>query len=315
MAVNVTVRDIVDFPGGTPKTVTVDIIQIVPVAGSPLEGDEIWVSSTTTAATASGGGSIESIFKNVMKRGWIRSSGLITGNIDIISDDRMVVAIDEAIGAGIEFSLTTGSNILPGDIAADIESKIKNEATIGGGGSKLGNLSYLNAQVRFVNNKFEIESGTVAESFTGSGRSSVVVGPPVIFGQDIRATLGFDITTDSQTLASRGIIETDLTLAYTSGDTLVVRSTAGLSDGDAFVVTDGTNEDIATISGVVSASVVQFTAVSGAGEGLANLYGLGSLLKKLHQVDVADPVSAVTTIDELYRFSIDSMVNQIDFSS
>ena len=231
MAVNVTVRDIVSFPGGTPKTVTVDIIQIVPVAGQPLEGDEIWVSSTTTAATASGGGSIESIFKNVMKRGWIRSSGLITGNIDIISGDRIVIAIDEAIGSGVEIELTTGSNILPGDIASDIESLIQAQATIGGGGSKTGNLSYLNAQVRFVNNKFEIESGTVSESFTGSGRSSVAVGAPAL-GQDIRATLGFDITTDSLTLASRNIIETDLTSAYNSGDTLTVRSTAGLSSGD-----------------------------------------------------------------------------------
>lgn len=314
MAVNVTVRDIVSFPGGTPKTVTVDIIQIVPVAGQPLEGDEIWVSSTTTAATASGGGSIESIFKNVMKRGWIRSSGLITGNIDIISGDRIVIAIDEAIGSGVEIELTTGSNILPGDIASDIESLIQAQATIGGGGSKTGNLSYLNAQVRFVNNKFEIESGTVSESFTGSGRSSVAVGAPAL-GQDIRATLGFDITTDSLTLASRNIIETDLTSAYNSGDTLTVRSTAGLSSGDAFVVTDGSNDNIATISGVVSASVLRFTSVSGAGDGLANIYATGALLKKLHEVDVADPVSAVTTVDELYRFAIDSMVNQIDFSS
>ena len=314
MAVNVTVRDIVNFPGGTPKTVTVDIIQIVPVAGQPLEGDEIWVSSTTTAATASGGGSIESIFKNQMKRGWIRSSGLTTGNINIISGDRIVIAIDEAIGAGIEIELTAGDNILPGDIASDIESLIQGQATIGGGGDKIGNLSYLNAQVRFVNNKFEIESGTVSESFTGSARSAVVVGAPAL-GQDIRATLGFDITTDSLTLASRSIIETDLTVAYDTGDTLTVRSTAGLSSGDAFVVTDGTNDNIATISGVVSASVLRFTAVSGAGDGLANIYATGALLKKLHEVDVADPVSAITTVDELYRFSIDSVVNQLDFSS
>jgi len=314
VAVNVTVRDIVNFPGGTPKTVTVDIIQIVPVAGQPLEGDEIWVSSTTTAATASGGGSIESIFKNQMKRGWIRSSGLTTGNINIISGDRIVIAIDEAIGAGIEIELTAGDNILPGDIASDIESLIQGQATIGGGGDKIGNLSYLNAQVRFVNNKFEIESGTVSESFTGSARSAVVVGAPAL-GQDIRATLGFDITTDSLTLASRSIIETDLTVAYDTGDTLTVRSTAGLSSGDAFVVTDGTNDNIATISGVVSASVLRFTAVSGAGDGLANIYATGALLKKLHEVDVADPVSAITTVDELYRFSIDSVVNQLDFSS
>ncbi|KKM26853.1 hypothetical protein LCGC14_1580520, partial [marine sediment metagenome] len=59
MAVNVTLRDIVNFPGGTAKTVTLDITQIVPVQGDPLEGDEIWVTSAVTTATASGGGSIE----------------------------------------------------------------------------------------------------------------------------------------------------------------------------------------------------------------------------------------------------------------
>ena len=102
MAVNVTVRDIVNYPGGTPKTVTVDVIQIVPVAGSPLEGDEIWVSSATTSATASGSAAIESIFKNEMKRGWLRSSGLITGNIDIPATAKMKVAIDEVIGNGVD---------------------------------------------------------------------------------------------------------------------------------------------------------------------------------------------------------------------
>lgn len=314
MAVNVTVRDIVDFPGGTPKTVTVDIIQIVPVAGRPLEGDEIWVSSTTTAATASGGGSIQSIFKNEMKRGWIRSSGLITGNINIPASARMVVAIDEDIGTGVEIQLTEGNNLLAGDIAEDIETKLNAQAVVGGGGSKVGNLSYLNAQVRFVNNKFEIESGSVSDTFTGTGRSSVLVGAPAL-GTDIRDALGLDITTDSQTLASRSIIETDLTAPYTSGMELTVRSTAGLTAGDAFVVTDGTYENIATISGIINASTLHFTAVSGLGEGLANQYATGALLKKLHQVDTPDPVSAVTTVDELYRFAIDSMVNQIDFSS
>lgn len=70
MALNVTVRDIINFPGGTPKTVTLDIIQIVPSAGNP-EGDEIWVTSSTTTATASGTTAIQNMFKNEMKRGFI----------------------------------------------------------------------------------------------------------------------------------------------------------------------------------------------------------------------------------------------------
>lgn len=314
MAVNVTVRDIVNFPGGTAKTVTVDVIQVVPVAGQPLEGDEIWVTSTTTAATASGAAAIEDIFKNKMKRGYLRSSGLITGNIDIPSVARFKVAIDEDISSALEITLSEGSNILPNDVAQNIEDSIQGAATIQGGGAKEGNLSYLNAQVRFTNNKFEIESGTVAESFTGTGRSAVVIDAPDS-GFDIRATLGLDITTFSQDLASREIIETDLTANYTSGDTLTVRSTAGLSDGDALEVLDGTNSVIALLSGTISSSQLRFVSVSGAGFGLANTFSSGALLRKLHQVDVVDPVSAITTVDELYRFAIDSMVNQIDFSA
>lgn len=313
MAVNVTVRDIVNFPGGTPKTVTVDIAQIVPVGGSP-EGDEIWITSAVTTATASGGGSIQSIFKNEMRRGFIRSSGLVTGLLTIPSNARMKVAIDEAIGSGVDIELTQGNNLLPEDVAQDMETQIRNEAVIGGGGGKIGNLSYLNAQVRFVNGKFSIESGTVSDRFTGTGRSSVAIAAPDL-GTDIRATLGFDITTSSETLANRQIVETDLTSAYSSGDLLTVRSTAGLSAGDAFTITDGTNTSLALVSGTESASVLRFTSVSGAGFGLDNAYGTGALFKKLHEVDDPNPVSAIQTIDALYRFQIDSIVNQIDFSA
>jgi len=314
VAVNVTVRDIVNFPGGTAKTVTVDIVQVVPAGGSP-EGDEIWITSTTTVATASGALAIEDIFKNEMKRGFIRSSGLIPGNIfNIPANAKMVVAIDELIGAGVEIELTEGNNILGTDVAQDIESQLQAEAVIGGGGAKIGNLSWLNAQVRFVDNRFQIESGNVSDTFTGTGRSSVLLGAPNIIFVDIRAALGFDIVTASIDLATRQIVETDLTVDYSTGDTLTVRSTAGLTDGDAFEILDATNSDIGLVSGTESSSVFRFTAVSGAGLGIANVYSTGAMVRKLHTVDQSDPVSATTTIDQLYRSSIDSTVNQIDFS-
>jgi len=112
VAVNVTVRDIVNFPGGTAKTVTLDITQIVPVTGDPLEGDEIWVTSATTTATASGGGSIENIFKNQMKRGYIESSGLAGNIFNIPALAKMKVAIDENIGQGVDIQLTEANNVL-----------------------------------------------------------------------------------------------------------------------------------------------------------------------------------------------------------
>ena len=314
MAVNVTVRDIVNFPGGTAKTITLDITQIVPVGGDPLEGDEIWVTSAVTTATASGGGSIENIFKNQMKRGYIESSGLAGSVFNIPASAQMKIAIDEA--GGVDIALTEANNVLGVDIATELEAAIKAEAEVGGGGAKLGNLSYLNAQVRFSNGKFIIESGSVASSFTGTGRSSVALSAPDgPFTDALRIELGFDIATTSEGLAGRQLVETDLTAAYSSGFLLTVTSTANLNAGDAFEVLDGTNTSIALVSGTISSSVFRFTAVSGVELGLDNTYALGSLVRKLHPVNVADPVSVVDTVDELYRFSIDSIVNQIDFSA
>jgi len=95
---------------------------------------------------------------------------------------------------------------------------------------------------------------------------------------------------------------------------LTVRSTAGLSAGNCFTVTNGTNSQSAVISGAVSASVLQFVTSSGVA-GLDYLYETGAMVRLLHVVDVSDPVSAITTTDELYRFGIDSLVNQINFAS
>jgi hypothetical protein len=319
VAVNVTLRDIVNYPGGTAKTVTLDITQIVPVQGDPLEGDEIWVTSATTTATASGGGAIESIYKNQMKRGYIESSGLAGTIFNIPADASVKVAIDEAAGSGVDIAMAEANNVLGVDVAAQLEANIKAEAEIGGGGAKLGNLSYLNVQVRFLNGKFIIESGTAASSFTGTGRSSVALSPPELpFTDNLRPVLGFDIATASETLAGRQLVETDLTAVYTGSaiaDTLTVGSTSNLETGDAFEILDGTNSDIAIVSGTISSSVFRFTSVSGAGAGFGATYGVGSLVRKLHTVNIADPVSAIDTVDELYRFSIDSIVNQIDFSS
>ena len=83
---------------------------------------------------------------------------------------------------------------------------------------------------------------------------------------------------------------------------------------------DGTNSQVVSTSGVgvadgLTASQIRFVTQSGGSTGLEEAYATGTVVRQLHEVDVADPVSAVTTIDQLYRFSIDSMVNQIDFSA
>ncbi len=314
MAVNVTVRDIVNFPGGTAKTVTVDVIQVVP-AGSNPEGDEFWVSSATTTATASGGASIENIYKNEMKRGWIRGRAPADTSIDIPASAGFKIAIDEDIGSGVDITLTEGSGLTTSAVAQDIENKIRTEAEIGGGGAKVGNLSYLNAQVRYTNGVFSIESGTVAEAYTGTGKTSVLLAAPDS-GTDVRATLGLDITASSESLAGRSRIEVFVTSDYSGGDLLSIGSTSSLSAGDAFMVSDGTNSDIALVSGTIDGSILRFTSVSGVELGLAHTYTANlAIFKKLQEVSSVEPISAITTVDQLYRFGIDSVVNQIDFSA
>lgn len=318
MAINVTVRDIVNFPGGTAKTITLDIAQIVPNGGTP-EGDEIWVTSSTTTATASGGGAIQSIFKNQMKRGFLRGVPPATALLDIPATARFKVALDELIGNGVDVELTEGTNQLSSDVAQDIENQIREEAEIGGGGGKIGNLSYLNAQVRFVNGVFSIESGTVTDTFTGPGRSSVTIDAPTT-GTDIRQTLGLHLTVSSELLAARQLAESALASDYTSGDLVEVISTAGFTAGESFQIRDTNNSELVLISGAgvvdgLTASQIRFVAVSGVGLGLSNVYSTGAQIRKFHPIDTPDPVSAVNTVDQLYRFQIDSTVNQIDFGS
>jgi len=318
MAINVTVKDIVNFPGGTAKTITLDIAQVVPNGGNP-EGDEIWVTSSTTTATASGGGAIQNIFKNEMVRGFLRGTAPTTALIDIGASSGLKVALDEAIGSGVDITLEVGTNLLPADVAQDIEDKLRLEADIGAGGAKIGNLSYLNAQVRFLNGVFSIESGTVTEKFTGSGRSSVAIDVPDS-GTDIRETLGLHLFVSSELLAARQIAQTTLASDYSSGDLLEVVSTAGFSAGSALEVRDTVNSQIVLISGAgvtggLSASEIRFVTTSGITTGLSTTYSGGSQVRKYHEIETASPVSAITTLDALYRFQIDSIVNQIDFSA
>ncbi len=316
MAVNVTTRDIVNFPGGTAKTVTVDVIQAVPKGSS--EGDELWLMSTTTTATASGGGSIANIFKNEMLRGFYRSSGIITGPFTIVAPTKIKVAIDEAIGSGVDITITPGTNLPGADLAQDLENLIQAQGVIGGGGSKVGNLSYLNAQVRFTNGKLQIESGTLSNTFTGTNRSSVVLAAPDS-GTNAFITLGFNLGASSETLAGRQLAETSMASNYGSGNIISVASTVNMAAGDAIQVKSATQSQLVIISGAgtgdgLSAGEIRFVTSSGADSNLNFLPQSGDLVRKYHNLDAENPSSPVDTMDELYRFGIDSIVNQIDYS-
>lgn len=303
MAVNVSVFDLVNFPNN-PKTVTVDLTELVPFGNG---GEDTWVFSAVTSATASGGATIQRLYIRETKFGWAKSSGLKSGPYDVTSGQRHLrVAIDEDIGSAVQIALETSALPLGGNaIAKDMQAKISQTARPGG--SKAGNLAYLNATVTFVDGVFEIVSGTASDTFTGSAKSSVAVADGTTT-TGLAAELGFDIVFTSESLASAPPSVTSLASDYTSGTSLVIANSGAVVGGDCIAITDGTNTEF---RGVQSGSGVNVTLASG----LANAYSTGSLVQVLTLQDPAGvPVSAYTTIDDQVKFAVASIVNQIDFS-
>lgn len=303
MAVSVTVFDLDNFPSN-PKTVSVDLTELVPYGNS---GEDTWVFSAITTATASGGASIQRLYLSNTKFGWAKSSGLPSGSYTVsVGQKHLKVAVDEDISGAVELVLDTNALPLGGDaIALDIQTKLS--ATAQSGGAKAGNLSYLNAVCNYTNSVFEIISGTASSLYTGTNRSSVAVADGVST-TGLAAELGFDITFTSESLASTQVAQTSLAADYTSGTSLTIVNSGAVSEGDCLAVTDGTNTEF---RGVESAVGVAVTLSSG----LANPYSTGALIQVLELQDpVGDPPPAYTNIDDYIKFSIASLVNQIDFS-
>ncbi len=303
MAVNVTVFDLENFPSN-PKTVSVDLTELVPYGNS---GEDTWVFSAITTATASGGASIQRLYISDTRFGWAKSSGLQSGPYIVDAGQKhLKVSIDEDISGAVELVLDTNALPLGGDaIALNIQTKLSATAT--SGGAKAGNLSYLNAVCNYTNGVFEIISGTASSLYTGSTRTSVAVADGVST-TGLAAALGFDIPFTSESLASTQVAQTSVAANYTSGTSLTIANSGAISEGDCLAVTDGTNIEF---RGVESAVGVAVTLSSG----LANTYSTGALIQVLELQDpVGDPPPAYTNIDDYIKFAIASIVNQIDFS-
>jgi hypothetical protein len=304
MAVNVSVFDLVNYPNN-PKTVTVDMTELVPYGNG---GEDTWVFSAITTATASGGAAIQRLYISQNKIGWVKSSGLSQGPYTVNSGQKhLQVAIDEDIAEAVEITLDENTVAIGGNsVAKDIQTKIS--ATALTGGAKEGNLAYLNASVRFVNGAFEIISGSASDVYTGVTRSSV----DVIDGTSttgLAAELGFDITFSSEDLASTPPKQTSLASPYTTGTSITIVTDGLISGGDCIAITDGTNTEFRGIESGAGATVTLSS-------GLANTYGVGTLVQVLTVQDPAGkPVSGYETVDDIVKFSIASIVNQIDFSA
>lgn len=304
MAVNVSVFDLVNFPNN-PKTVTVDLTELVPAGNA---GEDAWVFSAITTATASGGAAIQRLYIRNTNFGWAKSSGLNAGPYSITSGQKhLKVAIDEGIAEAVEIVLDTSAQSIGGNaVAIDIQTKIS--ATAETGGAKEGNLAYLNATVTFVDGVFQIISGTADKAYTGSTRSSVDVADGMTT-TGLAAELGFDIVFTSENIAANPPVKTSLATDYTTPSTAMTISDSGsVAGGDVIMVTDGTNTEY---RGVESGAGTAVTMSSG----LGNSYLTGSYVQVLKLQDPAGkPVSGYTAVDDHVKYAIASIVNQIDFS-
>lgn len=303
MSTNVSVYDLENYPDNY-KTVVVDHKQVVTTGGA---GDEIWVLSASTTATASGSASIQDVFINKFIVGWTKSTAFNQGPYTISSSQKnLKVSINGSTARSV--SLTESAVPVSGDdVAADMQTQINALAAVGA--SEAGNLAFKNAWVTFDDGRFIIQSGSPTSSYLGSNRSSVVVSAGDT--NDVSVHLGFFAQVSSQDIANTSVSETYLSwpVVTSSGWTYVeVNDESVASTGDCIAVTDGTNTEYRYVSST-AAGVININAA------LSNDYAANARVQTLRLQDPeSNPVSVFEDIDDATRYAISSLVNQIDFS-
>lgn len=315
MATNVTVRDLENYPAIS-KTVSVDQTTIVPVG---YDGDEQWVLSFRTTAYSNNTNrtAIQDIYVQETSCGWLKSSGLmgLTGYKTTSGSKTLGVKIDNSSGwyyVQLEENLT-GVNT----IADALEKAIQAIPTISGTwNTSDDDLSYMNAMVEYKNNKFYIISGTFSEDYTGATRSSVKV---TYSGSDtMYYDLGFNLGVDSESIAGLSMSEGYLLTNYTAGSAnIYVSNAAACSSGVCIVITDGTNYDYSPVLAVSGTMLTVPTAGTNGFDGISHSYT--ALLAKVQVMTYQDPdqvpITYHNTIDSVIKWGINSLINQIDFSS
>jgi len=303
MATTVTVYDLVNYPNNS-KSVIVDHKQVVPQGAG---GDEKWVLSATTTATASGSATIQPVFIRTFTIGWCKSTGFNQGPYTIDSSQKnLKVSINGSSFRNV--ALTEQITAVSGDVvAADLEAKLSDLAAVGG--SEAGNLAFKNAWVEFENGKLIIQSGSPADDYTGSNKTSVDVAAGDT--NDVSVHLGFFVPVTSEDIASTSVSETYLAWPYvtSSGWTYVeVNDDTVASAGDCIGITDGTNTEYRYVSSAAAGNINVNAA-------LVNDYAANARVQVLRLQDPASlPHPSFEDIDEATRFAINSLVNQIDFS-
>lgn len=324
MAVNVTVYDLENYPDNS-KTVTLDHKVVVPVG---QEGDEKWVLSFTTTAYSDNTNrtAIQDVYVQEMKGGWLKSSGFVgTGGKFTISSskDELKIKLDNSAGATggggyYTITLTSGTNLTGDAIAEDIETQIRalpdDAAWISG--DDVYKLSYMSCTVEYKDGRFWIISGTVSPYYTGASRSSVKIAKAST--DTCYETLGFDLAVDSQTMAGISTKEALVATDYTTDTSpLVIGTGTGIVAGDCLMITDGTNTDYFTVISGTETSVEVATSGAHGYTGIANSYSKDvSKVQVLREQDPEnEPVSYYEAVDDISRWGLKSIIQQIDFSS
>lgn len=318
MAITVDTKDLINYPGIT-KRVTLDLDSIVPYG---YEGDEkiVMTVSTTAYSDNTARTAIQDLYITSATCGWLKSSGFKGSNFALsASENEFRIKLDTTIsgwdGSGwYKIVLDYGDGNIPGsEVAADMEDKIR--ALPDGGQWNAADagfeLSYRNASVEFENGKFKIISGFLS-GYTGSSRSAVAVASGT--QNNCLDLLGLNLNTDSYTLGQTVIRESELYADYPGADATTVKTTGGLNAtaGEAFAITDGTTTEYFIADAVPSASDLTVTSGTITGTYTAQL----AKVQRLRMNDPEfKPTSVFTTVDDIGRYGLKYMVNQIDYSS
>jgi len=325
MVVYIDTQDIDQYPG-TVKRVAIDQEQIVPIG---YEGDEQFVITVGTTAYSDNTArtAIQDQYITKFIAGWAKSSGFAGSGGGFALDsthNRIRIKLDATVsgsdGSGYYEIILDHSNgaAIPGaTVASDMETKIRAIPSTSGTWNVADtgySLAYSNASVEYLNGKFWIISGSFSKYYTGSYRSSVAVTSGST--NDCSALLGFDIPMTSQERGGLSVQQATLASNYTGGSaTLVLNAGTTISGGDVCMITDstGNKEYFAVVSGTGNTLTIP-TDITG----IVNSYTTGNnaYVQKLQQQDPdMTPESWFSDIDQLIRFGIKNIVNQIDYSS
>jgi len=329
MALNIDTQDLSNYPG-TVKRVSIDLDSIVPTG---VEGDEKYVLKASTSAYSDSVSrtSIPTMYITDFISGWCKSSGFAGASGKFYIDDThktLKIKMDNTVSGTVSGSTGNGYyqiELTPNDdgtplsgksIAEELKIKIRDiannieDADVGFSGS------YRNSSVEFKDNRFIIVSGSIASSYTGNYRSSVIVEDGDTNG--CAKELGFDLPISSLNLANITVKETVLSSSYTSDtEDLNVNTGTGAQEGMPFMITDGVNTDyFVALSGTTDSTIKVSTLLNNGYTAISNDYDYTETkIQLLRQQDPDNVPSAwFNNIDSLIRHGIKCMMSQIDYS-